>query len=112
MAIAGDWPRLYVQTRVTSRKAPRLLADPRVAIVIGWQLDKQETVQIEGVAKQLSSRSEIAEAMRQFSAKDSPSTPYYLNHPEALIFCIKPNWVRYSNYSLFVPLIWEVSTAS
>lgn len=77
----------------SSRKYKNLQTNKSVAIVIGW--DDDITVQIDGMAKQLSGL-ELEKAQKAYFTKN-PKAKKWATHPEIVFFAIKPSWVRYSD---------------
>jgi|GEM_PF-458138 len=96
--VEDDELAIYFQTSRYSRKAQNLIARPHVSLVIGLDLAEMQTLQYEGVASQLQSATEIAACKQRFLAKNSPTTPRYLERDDALLFKIIPTWISYSSY--------------
>jgi PPOX class probable F420-dependent enzyme len=69
---------IIFDTSTTSRKYANLRADPRVALVIGWDLG--QTVQLEGTAEVLSGRDRE-------------------HWPDIAYVRVRPKWLRYSDFS-------------
>ncbi len=86
---------LIIGTFNTSRKYVNLRANPRVAVVIGWE--HGQTVQYEGEAHELAG-DELAECLKIHIAK-MPSAAKYVSKQEQVWFKIVPTWIRYSDIS-------------
>src|SRR5687768_15124123 len=84
---------IIIDTLKTSRKYKNLQNNKNVAIVIGW--DQNKTVQIDGLAKELSAK-ELEGAKEAYFAKN-PRAKKWANKPDIAYFAIKPYWVRYSD---------------
>lgn len=92
---------LYFGTYQNERKYKNLKNNPAVAFVIGWDATIHETLQYEGVARELEA-TEIHEAHQHFLKKPGNiNTEEYLYHPKFSFFIVKPTWLRYSNYLKF-----------
>lgn len=96
----AELPSLEIlfQTVEYSRKYRNLSNNPAVALVIGWDLDKYQTLQYEGVAEQIPV-GEAEECHHYFLDKNSPASEIILKNPRARFFRVKPTWLRYSDFS-------------
>lgn len=83
----------------SSRKYANLKHDPHVALVIGW--DNGETVQYEGVARELSS-GELGLVRENYWQK-TPDAEAHHRQPGERYFIVTPKWIRYTNLKA-VPL--------
>lgn len=99
-----DGYELVFDTFPDSRKYKNLKADPRVAMVIGWENDI--TIQYEGVAEEVSA-ADKADYLRTHIAK----IPHEKTYVEmgAVPFRIRPTWLRYCDYSVDPPLRFELA---
>jgi hypothetical protein len=88
---------LIFGTFVETRKYRNLIADPCVAVVIGWN-DDQITVQYEGIAS-LVSGEERDQCVAIHLAK-LPEAHIYSTMENERYFKICPTWIRYSDLSL------------
>lgn len=92
-AITSD-RRLIFDTLSTSRKALNLRADPRTALVIGW--DDETTVQIEGVAHEPKGASLQGAKAAYFwvwpDGRDRETLP------DITYFVVDPRWIRYASF--------------
>jgi hypothetical protein len=102
-------PELEVifDTVKSSRKYPNLKARPQCSFVIGW--GGEQTVQFEGVAFE----PEGAELVRIQQAYFAvwPDGQSRLSWPGLTHFCVKPRWIRFSDFDQSPPLIVEVKFA-
>ncbi len=96
---------LYFQTSNKTRKYRNLLSNSNVAFVIGFGWTN---LQYEGSANEVNNKNEIEAVKRLFAQKDSPTTQYYLDLPETVIFKVSPHWIGYRNYDEHPPKIAEL----
>lgn len=96
---------LYFQTSKKTRKYQNLLANESVAFVIGFGW---VNIQYEGIAKILVNENDIDNVKHLFELKESPTTRYYLELPDAVIFKVSPRWIGYRNYESHPPEILEL----
>ena len=89
-------PQLQIvfDTVKASRKYPNLKADPRIAVVIGWE--GEQTVQYEGLAVEPEGE-ELARAKHIYFAA-WPSGVERQQWPGIAYFLLKPRWLRYSDF--------------
>jgi hypothetical protein len=99
-------PELEVifDTLKTTRKYSNLKARPLCSLVIGW--GGEQTVQFEGVA--LEPEGVELERCRQVYFSVWPDGPSRLLWPGLTHFCVKPRWLRYSDFDQSPPLIVEM----
>jgi general stress protein 26 len=99
-------PELEVvfDTLKSTRKYSNLKARPQCSFVIGW--GGEQTVQFEGVAVEPEGV-ELARCQQAYFAvwTDGPSR---LSWPGITHFCVKPRWLRYSDFDQSPPLILEM----
>jgi pyridoxine/pyridoxamine 5'-phosphate oxidase len=86
---------IIFDTLDTTRKCRNLRADPRIAFVIGW--DVEITVQLEGVADEPTGaeRDRILEVY--FAAY--PECREHLAWKGITHFRVRPTWIRYSDFN-------------
>jgi pyridoxine/pyridoxamine 5'-phosphate oxidase len=101
----SDQLEIVFDTLETTRKYQNLRADPRIALVIGWE--HEITVQIEGIAdfpvgKEL-------ERARECYFEVYPDGRERLAWPGITHARVRPTWIRYSNFSTSPPHIVEFS---
>jgi general stress protein 26 len=87
---------LFFDTLTSSRKAENLRRDPRIAFVIGWDLDEAQTVQYEGVADEPTG-DELARLQEIYFAR-FPDGIERARMPDIAYFRVRPQWVRYSDF--------------
>jgi pyridoxine/pyridoxamine 5'-phosphate oxidase len=85
---------IVFDTVKTSRKYPNLKADPRIAVVIGWE--GEQTVQYEGLAVELEGQELLRAKAVYFTAW--PSGVERQKWPAIAYFLIRPTWLRYSDF--------------
>jgi len=86
-----------------SRKFANLKRDMRAAFVVGWQ--GEVTVQLEGIAKQISSTGLGKYHEIYFQA--FPDGPDRLKWEGISYFVVMPKWIRYSDFDKSPPEIVE-----
>jgi PPOX class probable F420-dependent enzyme len=96
---------IVFDTLSTSRKYANLRADPRVALVIGWQAE--QTVQVEGVAEVLSG--DALDACKQVYFTAFPDGRERERWPDIAYVRVRPRWLRYSDFSPTPPKIEELT---
>lgn len=79
----------------TSRKYPNLIANPRVAFVIGTI--NEVTVQYEGEAEELAG--ERLEYFQKVYFAKWPDGPERMSWPNITYFVVHPKWIRYSDFA-------------
>lgn len=94
---------IVFDTRNTTRKYRNLLANPRVALVIGCT--SGISVQYEGVAEELSGDGLARYLPVYFAA--FPDGVERQNWPGMTYFLVRPRWLRYSDYGQRPPCIRE-----
>lgn len=104
VAVTPNFEILF-DTVKTSRKYPNLKARPQCSFVIGW--GGEQTVQFEGEAVEPEG-DELTRRMKQYFAV-WPDGPLRLSWPKIAYFCVKPQWLRFSDFDQSPPLIVEMS---
>lgn len=94
---------LVFDTSRDSRKYANLIANPHVALVIGW--DHEITVQYEGEAHLPSADQTTRYKQAYFNC--FPKGRERESWPDTVYFVVKPNWLRYSDFSKEPPKIFE-----
>ena len=103
-----DQFEIVFDTLDSSRKARNLRQNSRLALVIGGSNDGEEqTVQYEGIADEPSGAE--LERLKQVYYAAYPDGPSRLSWPGLIYVCVRPTWIRYSNYSVDPPEIIEFS---
>jgi general stress protein 26 len=101
---------LVFDTLASSRKATNLRANPRIAFVIGgWSDADARTVQYQGVAD-FPVGAEL-ERLQQIYFSVFADGPTRLSWPGITYVRVKPQWVRYSDFTVDPPDISERSYA-
>ena len=103
----SDALEIMFDTVASSRKCRNLLADPRVALVVGWE--HEITVQIEGLAD-VPVGDEL-ERVRACYFVAYPDGRERLAWPGITHFRVRPTWVRYSDFTQNPPRIVELSVS-
>lgn len=101
-----DQFEIVFDTVDSTRKAPNIRRNPRVALVIGGSNPGDErTVQYEGIADEPAG----AELERLKAAYYAvyPDGPSRLGWRGLIYFRVRPTWIRYSNYTVNPPQIVE-----
>jgi pyridoxine/pyridoxamine 5'-phosphate oxidase len=96
---------IIFDTLSTSRKYANLRADPRVALVIGWEAE--QTVQYEGVAELLSG--DALNACKQDYFAAWPDGRERERWADIAYVRVRPRWLRYSDFSSTPPKIKELT---
>ena len=89
-----DELELVFDTFETSRKAPNLRRDGRIALVIGW--DEAQTVQCEGIADEPTG-AELEPYRRRYMDR-FPDSLARQGQPGLLFFRVRLTWARYSDF--------------
>jgi pyridoxine/pyridoxamine 5'-phosphate oxidase len=85
---------IVFDTVKSSRKYPNLKADPRIAVVTGWE--GETTVQYEGLPIEPEGE-ELARAKETYFSTRPGGVERQL-WPGIVYFLIRPKWVRYSDF--------------
>ena len=85
---------IVFDTVKTSRKYPNLKADPRIAVVTGWE--GEQTVQYEGLAVEPEDVELLRAKAIYFAAW--PNGVERQRWPSIAYFLVRPTWVRYSDF--------------
>ncbi|WP_326650734.1 pyridoxamine 5'-phosphate oxidase family protein [Streptomyces sp. NBC_01750] len=101
----SDELEIVFDTVETTRKCLNLRADPRVALVIGW--DDAITVQLEGVAD-FPTGPEL-ERIQQCYFAAYPDGRDRLTWPGITHVRVRPTWVRYSDFTQDPQLVEELT---
>ncbi len=101
----SDELEIVFDTLDTARKYRNLRADPRIALVIGW--DDEITVQIEGAAD-VPTGQELAR-IRECYFLAYPDGRERLAWPGITHVRVRPTWMRYSDFTQDPPRIVELT---
>jgi hypothetical protein len=97
---------IVFDTVTSSRKYANVLADPRIALVAGW--DYGQTVQVEGVAD-LPSGEVLAACKDAYFAVWPDGRERW---PDIAYVRVRPRWARFSDYSKAPPQIEQLTLLS
>ncbi|MBR1207912.1 MULTISPECIES: pyridoxamine 5'-phosphate oxidase family protein [unclassified Bradyrhizobium] len=100
----SDELEIIFDTLTTSRKYQNLRADPRAALVIGW--DAEQTTQLEGVAD-FPTGAELA-ACKQVYFAAWPDGPQREAWPNIGYVRVRPCWVRFSDFGVMPVRVEEI----
>ena len=103
-AVSDDLEIVF-DTLTTTRKYRNLRADPRIALVIGW--DDEVTAQLEGVAD--FPTGEELERVRDCYFVAYPDGRERLAWPGITHARVRPTWIRYSDFTKDPPQIVELT---
>jgi len=103
-AVSDDLEIVF-DTVTTSRKYANLRADPRIALVVGWE--HEITAQIEGVAD-FPTGNEL-DRVRECYFAAYPDGRDRLAWPGIVHVRVRPKWVRYSDFTEDPPHIIELT---
>ena len=102
-----DTFEIVFDTLATSRKATNLEQDPRIAFVIGGVHGEEQSVQYEGVADKPEG-AELLE-LREHYFQTFPDGRDRLTWPGLIHLRARPQWLRYSDFSVNPALIVEMT---
>jgi hypothetical protein len=100
----GDSFELMFGTLDYTRKYRNLTADPRVALVIGW--DEAVTVQYEGTAVELTG--DEREEWQQRHLRKHPGSSRYASIATQRYIKTIPRWIRYTDISQDPEFVFEL----
>ncbi len=103
-AVSDDLEIVF-DTLESTRKYQNLAADPRIALVIGW--DHEATAQIEGVVD-FPTGAELAR-IRDVYFTSYPDGRDRLAWPGITHARVRPTWIRYSDFTKDPPVIVELA---
>jgi pyridoxine/pyridoxamine 5'-phosphate oxidase len=107
IAVSDDLEIIF-DTLTTSRKYQNLSANPRAALVIGW--DAEQTAQVEGVAD-FPTGAEL-DACKQVYFAARPDGPAREAWPNIGYLRIRLHWVRFSDFGAVPVRIEEMTLSS
>ena len=103
-----DLLEIVFDTAIDSRKHANLVADPRIALVIGW--DHEATLQVEGVADQPTG-GELARIQAAYFVA-FPEGRARAALPSIAYWRVRATWLRFSDYYVQPPRILELDPAT
>jgi general stress protein 26 len=100
---ADDGFNIYILTLINSRKFAAIQANPKVAFTVSVP-DVPQTLQIEGVAMDISLDDDAKEKMPGLIEALNSNNWFYgpitkLDPRERVVVWIKPSWVRWADYA-------------
>jgi uncharacterized pyridoxamine 5'-phosphate oxidase family protein len=107
--VVSDELEVFFDTLATSRKYANLKRDPRVALVMGWDLDEGCTLQLEGCADEPLG-DELQRLQRLYFAA-FPDGVERQAWPEIAYVRVRPSWLRFSDFRTAPPAIVEFDRA-
>ncbi len=100
--VIDDAFNMYFLTKRDSRKFSAIMARPQVAFAVGRQ-DIPQTLQIEGVASEVTSSEEqnmrVPELMNILSAQRPGMVPAGKMDGELALMWVQPKWIRWGDFS-------------
>ncbi len=97
---------LVFDTLRSSRKCMNLRHDPRIALVMGWDLDDGRTLQLEGLADEPGGGDRVRlQALYLATFADGAGRA---EDPEITYVRVRPSWLRMSDFRTVPPTITEV----
>lgn len=106
----SDRLELFFDTLGSSRKAANLRRRPRVALVVGWDLDEAQTAQIEGIADEPTGTD--LDRLKALYFASFPDGRERERDPDIAYFRVRPTWVRYSDFRSAPTTIIELEGAA
>lgn len=106
--VVSDHLEIFFDTLATSRKCANLRRDPRVALVIGWDLEEARTVQLEGAADEPTG-ADLARLQALYFAA-FPDGVERAAQAEITYVRVRPSWARFSDFRVTPPVVVEVAT--
>ncbi len=97
---------LIFGTFADTRKYTNLQKNPQVAFVIGLDDEEDITLQYEGAAREVFN-GELKECQKIHVLKN-PSSEKYAYDEKQRFFRVTPNWIRYSNLSSDLTVVFEI----
>lgn len=104
IAIAEDL-RIIFDTVTDSRKYRNLLNDPQISLVVGW--DGESTLQLEGIAE-IPQGDELSKLKEIYYRAYPDGWDRAATWPNLTYYCIRPKWIRYSDFNTQPPMIVEM----
>jgi len=102
----SDRLELVFDTNVTSRKLLNLRRDPRIALVLGWDLEEGCTLQVEGLADEPTGFERMRlQAVYLTAFTDGAER---VGDPNITYVRVRPTWLRLSDFRTIPPTVIEV----
>ncbi|MEK7612646.1 MAG: pyridoxamine 5'-phosphate oxidase family protein [Patescibacteria group bacterium] len=101
--VADDYFNIYILTLITTRKFKAIQAHPQVAFTVSTP-DMPQTLQIEGMAMDISLDEEAAKKKEELLAVLNSNPWFYgpitkLDPVETVVVWIRPTWIRWADYA-------------
>lgn len=90
-----------------TRKNNNLKNNSSISVVIGWNNELKQTIQLEGNVKLIINKQERETLGKKHCLKNKDSEKYHTDLRQEY-FKIIPNWIRYSDFSKDPQEVWEV----
>ena len=103
--VASDAFEVFFDTLETSRKCQNLRENPRISLVIGWDLKEGRTVQLEGSSDE--PRAEELERLKRLYFEHFPDGVERQSWVGITYVRVRPTWLRYSDFGASEPLVVE-----
>jgi pyridoxine/pyridoxamine 5'-phosphate oxidase len=103
--VIDDRFHVFFDTVASSRKCANLRREPRIALVIGWEMDEGCTVQLEGTADE--PRGEELDRLKRVYFDRFPDGVARQSWPGITYFRVRPTWIRFSDFRGAAPTIVE-----
>jgi general stress protein 26 len=103
-AVTSDL-RIIFDTVTDSRKYHNFINNPKASLVIGWK--DEMTVQMEGEAY-IPIGDELEELKQVYYQAYPEGWQRAATWPNLTYFCVRPTWVRYSDFNTDPPRIFEL----
>lgn len=88
--------QIIFDTAQTSRKYQNLIANPSIALVIGWE--NEQTLQYEGLAE-IRDAKELDKLLEVYFNVFPDGKERQENRKDIDYICVKPKWIRYSDFN-------------
>ncbi len=102
IAVTADL-EIILDTEKTSRKYRNILANPNVALVIGWE--NETTMQLEGVGREI--QQEDLPFYKKIYFEQFPDGKERKKWSQIVYIAVKPHWIRFSDFTNVSPIIRE-----
>lgn len=102
----SDRLELVFDTNVSSRKLQNLRRDPRIALVLGWDLEEGCTLQLEGLADEPTGLERLRlQAVYMTAFTDGAER---VGDPAVTYVRVRPTWLRLSDFRTLPPTVVEL----
>jgi hypothetical protein len=108
--VVSDAFEVFFDTLDSSRKSKNLRQNPRIALVIGWDLEEGRTVQLEGAVDE--PRGADLERLQQVYFERFADGVERLSWPGITYVRVRPTWLRYSDFTVNPTLIVEFDASA